>query len=319
MISTLADLTSALATAKPGDVLTLAQGQFERLALEKVQFEKRAVVINGPGTIVAGVELSECAGLTFRGLEVTINQRTQTAINVVGSRRVRLEKLDIHGEPGGDKPGVMFRHSHECRLSGSRLHDLGTAVRLIDCEGVRVASNGFRNLRGDGVQSSGSSKVSITGNRFTDFYPGPGDHPDAIQFFTVNQKAPARDVIITGNVIQRGKGGIVQGIFLGNETGLPYINVNIARNVCLGTMWNGVAVGQGERVLIADNLVQPFTEGDVGSGIVIDRCVDVAVRDNWAGVQRLGAQTNLTETGNRAVTPATGGKTLLAVWRKRRA
>lgn len=318
MISTLAQLTTALATAKPGNVLTLTPGPFERLALERVRFDK-PVVITGPGAIVAGIEIYDCAGLTFRGLEVTINARTQTAINVVACQRVRLEKLHVRGEPSGDKPGLMFRNCRDVQIRSSRFHDLGGAVRLIDSEGVRVASNGFRDLRGDGVQSSGTSKVSITGNRFTDFYPGPGDHPDAIQFFTVNQKAPARDITITGNVIQRGKGGIVQGVFLGNETGLPYINVNIARNVCLGTMWNGIAVGMGERVLVAENLVQPFTEGDVGSSVVIDRCVDVAVRDNWAGVQKLGAQTNLTETGNRDVTAATGGKTLLAAWRQRRA
>jgi hypothetical protein len=160
-------------------VLTLAPGPFERLALERVRFDK-PVVITGLGAVVAGVEIYDCAGLTFRGLEVTINARTQTAINVVSCQRVRLEKLHAHGDPGGDKPGLMFRNCGDVQIRCSRFHDLGGAVRLIDCEGVRVASNGFRNLRGDGVQSSGSSKVSITGNRFTDFYPGPGDHPDGL-------------------------------------------------------------------------------------------------------------------------------------------
>jgi hypothetical protein len=45
-----------------------------------------------------------------------------------------------------------------------------------------------------------------------------GRPSDAIQFWTRNTKVAAHDISVTGNVIERGKGEAIQGIFFRDQS-----------------------------------------------------------------------------------------------------
>jgi len=201
---------------------------------------------------------------------------------VTNSARVRVERVDFADAPGSSKPGLMFRWCQDVAAVACRFHDCGTALRIIDSQGVSVERGKFCDLRGDGVQSTGSSRVTISRNVFTDFYPRPGDHPDAIQFFTLNQKTPATDITVTDNIVTRGRGGIIQGVFMGNEAKIPYEGVLIAGNALEGTMYNGIAVSCGRRVTVRDNAITPGE--DMNSWISLGAVDGLTLGENRAQV-----------------------------------
>jgi hypothetical protein len=62
-------------------------------------------------------------------------------------------------------------------------------------------------------------------------------------------------------------------------------------------MYNGIAVGIGKNVTIADNIVQPYT--DISSGIVIDRNTNATIANNHVGsIQTLGVNPGVSLSGN---------------------
>ena len=275
-------LLTALSTVQSGDTILLSAGSYSRVGLQGVNFAGAGVTIASADptspVVVAGIELSNSSGLTFRDIEVTINPRTQTAFNVVGSSNIHLDGVNMHGAVGGDKPGLLIRNSTNVSVNDTQFHDLGTGLRTIDSSFVTISNNRFFDLAGDGFQSTGTSNITITRNHFTNFHTAPGDHPDAIQFFTLNQATPAQNITITDNVIVRGSGDIVQGIFLGNEIDLPYINVTITGNKVVGAMYNGIAVGMGQNVTLTNNIVQAYT--DQGSWIIVEKSLNALVSSN---------------------------------------
>ncbi|TAJ70611.1 MAG: hypothetical protein EPO51_16060, partial [Phenylobacterium sp.] len=257
---------------------------------------------------VAGVELSNCSGLTFSNLEITINARTQTAFNVNESSNIHLDGLDMHGPAGAQNAGLLFRNSTNVSVNDTDFHDLGTAVRNIDSSHVTVSGNRFKDLRSDGIQTTGTSNITITGNHLTDFHTAPGDHPDAIQFFTANQTAPVHDIVISDNVVVRGSGDIVQGIFMGNEADLPYVDVTISGNKIVGSMYNGIAIGMGQNLSITGNIVQAYA--DMGSWIRVEGSSNATIANNQSSqIATEEGNTGLTLSGNTTLAATTVGDT----------
>ncbi|PND70702.1 calcium-binding protein, partial [Escherichia coli] len=68
---------------------------------------------------------------------------------------------------------------------------------MLDSVGVTVRGNYFHDLRSDGVRGGGVSDIVVSDNLFTNFRPAFGDHPDAIQFWTLNQPNSASAITIT--------------------------------------------------------------------------------------------------------------------------
>lgn len=308
-------LLAALKLAKAGDTLLLAPGSYASIMLKNVILPGVTIASADPANpaIIAGVELTGCEGLTVRGLEVTISARTKTAFNVVGCKDVHLIGLDVHGEAGGELAGLMFRTSSNVSATECDFHDLGTTLRNIDSTGVTISACRFHDVRGDGIQTSGTSDITLEDNYFTNFYTKVPAHPDAIQFFTVNTKAPAKGIRIRRNKFERGVGDIIQGIFLGNEIDMPYIDVDISENVILGSMYNGIAIDGGQNVRIVDNLVQAFP--DMGSWIMTTDCTNATVQGNWStSYVKKGALPGFVDKDNVTIAAAAAGKSLLAAW-----
>jgi hypothetical protein len=316
IISTTPELLAALRSAKPGQTLALASRTFSTLGIERLKFAREVVIASAdpanPAT-VQGMEIDDCEGFIFRDLKVRLNRRTQTVCNVTHSARVRLDRLDLADTTDSPNNGLLFRWCRDVAVSRTRFHDCGNAVRNVDSVGVTVEGCDFRNIQGDGIQTTGCSSVRLSGNSFTDFYPGPGDHPDAMQFFTLNQTAPAREILIEDNVITRGKGGIVQGIFLGNEAGIPYQEVKILGNALAGTMYNGIALGNGQDVTIQNNFVQPYA--DMGSWIRLDEISGLELGGNEVTNVALKGCRGVRDRGFKRIGPApVGDERRLRAW-----
>jgi hypothetical protein len=310
LVRNTAALQAALATARSGDRILLAPGNYERLGLRGLKFGGEVTIASADPVkraVVAGIEMASVSGLRFENLELTVNDRNEIAFSVGGqSDRVTLDGAVIHDPVNRTRSAILIRSSTDIVVKNSELFDVGTALRILDSRNVTVANTRFHDLRGDGIQGAGSSYVTLTGNNFSNFYPKPGDHPDAMQFFTLNTKASATNLTFTNNVFVRGAGAPVQGIFLGNEIRMPYQQVVITGNTLLGTMYNGIAVDVADDVTIANNTVQAYA--DMNSWIIVQRSSNAKITNNRAGsFIYKGENKHLSEKGNKTLKAARVG------------
>lgn len=281
-VNSAASLVAALKVAQPGDTILLETGYYTNFNIDKLSFTTPVTITskdpNAPAVIgKMGVLYSK--GITFTNLEFSTAGITDVnAVRVSASENITFSKVNVHGSldgnPNNDLGAIAIRDSRGVKILDSEFHELKTAITHMNSTGLLFEGNYIHNIGADGIIGSGSSQVTIKGNYFTDFFPLVGYHPDAIQFHTANVTTSPQDIWIEGNVITRGSGLQVQGIFLGNETAnLPYVNVTIKDNFLAGTLWHGIAVNAGTNILVEGNTVLSFadqvTRISVGEGTIL--------------------------------------------------
>lgn len=266
-VSTIAALIVALG-GPPGEV-QLAPGNYGSLILKCATPTDRniTVVPEDPAKppVIAGLEVTGCGGLTFKGLDFTVSSRTLRTVTVKSSRNIFIVGGRQYSA-GLAGTGVFFQFCASCGLSGAEVFGLGAGAVAASSDHITFAGNRFHDLTGDAMQTSATSFVTIDGNTGTDFYPPTGSHPDFYQNFTLGQTTQMTDFVITNNTYVRGKGLPTQGIFMGDEANVGVKNVTIRGNVILGAMYNGIATPfKADTVTITDNIVQAWV--GMGSGI----------------------------------------------------
>lgn len=276
-------LQTALAAAKGGETILLGAGTYTTLGISRAKPTSMVTIMSADSSnpvLMPGMEIDDCANLTFKNIELTVNTRTMTNVNVLHSTNVHLDKIEFHDPVSKNRGSLLFRWGSNLSVKNSEFYDMGGGVRLIATDSITVSGNDFHDLTGDAIQSNSTSNVTIKNNTITDIYSVPGDHPDAIQFFTTYQTEPARNIVITGNTYTRGEGGITQGIFMGNEVSSRYQDVTISGNRIIGGMYHGITIGEVDRATITNNIVQGYT--DMPSWIYIGKSTASSVTNNRA-------------------------------------
>jgi len=312
-----------IAAAAPGSTVTLPPGSYPESGVT-AKPASMVTVIGSPGAVLNGLVFDGAANLTLRGLECVAQPRIGYAIGVVnGSKNIVLDGLNVHQAAGAlDGYGVLFRGASNVSLINSELHQLTAGVQHLDCDHVLITDNRIHDLTGDGIKGGGTSFITVSRNKISDLTTAPGDHPDAIQFWTINETVAASDITITDNDIRQGRGGPVQSIFLGDETGLGFDRVRITGNLCMGGMWNGIAAGD-RGVTVDDNYVQGLTNNiDHGQNLspwIIVRGSGVSLRNNFATGFLTDQAPGLAPSGNVTISNAAPGDYSAAeAWLKRR-
>lgn len=301
---------SAIQAAKGGDTVILTAGAgavYPELGFRNLPHDGVVVVKAEPGVTVAAIYLDAVSNMTFQGLEI-VGAHNGIGVTSAGSSNLRFEGLHIHGQ--GD--AALIRNSKTVTLTGSELDHIGNGVSCLDSTDVTVANNHIHDGGADGIHGACSS-WSITGNRIHDFTPPPGAHPDGIQLWATALTPMPTGITITGNDIERGAAGVQQCIFGG-----PAAKLTIAHNSCLGTLYNGIAIGAGSSdVTIDANLVLPFA--DQASWIMVRHVANAHVTNNVAtdirSVEDQGPNPGYVASGNTIVQPAAvGDRSALVAW-----
>lgn len=280
-----ASLISQLKVAGPGDVILLAGGTYASLTI--FGLKKSGVVIRSADeanpAVFQALAVTSSSGLTFQAVDIRPSS-TSFAAYVQNSSHVVFDRVHVYGtldgDPRNDKSGVHIKRSTDVKVVNSEFEQLCNGLSHDHATRLTVADNHFHDLRMDGVRGGGSSSVLIERNLFTDFHPVKGDHTDGVQFWTTNTTAPARDIVVRDNVVLRGDGAATQGIFFGDEVGLPYENVRVEGNLVAGGIWRGVSVAYGKTVAIVDNTVIGFP--DQPSYIYANYASGLTLQDNAA-------------------------------------
>jgi Ca2+-binding RTX toxin-like protein len=302
-VDTSAALTAALKAAIAGDTILLAPGEYSvsvsSLALPGVTIASADLL--HPAVITA-LNVSSSSGLTFQDLELRADKAGgDNPFKVSGSHDISFTRLDVHGsldgDPKNDVSAFLVRSSSNISVTDSEFRELSIGFQHLDIDHLTLTGNEFHNLRSDGIRGGGSSFVTITGNRFHDFHPITGDHPDGIQFWTSNTTTNAHDILVANNLIYRGGGQQMQGIFMGDEVdGVFYERVTVEGNLVSGGMFHGITVASAMGVTIRNNIVQGFT--DSKSWIRLDDVDGATVADNQTNLLTItAADKNIVQTG----------------------
>lgn len=284
-----AGLLGALKTVKNGDTVYLQGGTYSSVNLKGIQLAGNVTITSldaGKPAVLTDLSIKDSKGLTLRGLELAANPaKTDMPFQVWNSSSIVMDKLYVHGTLNGsaadDVRGLLVRNSSNVTVANSRFEQLADAVSHIDSNGVTFTGNRFENLRDNGIVGGGTSNLKISGNVFSDFDHSGSVHPDAIQVWTTNTKASVSNIDISGNVIDRGAGSVVQGIWMRDEVGnLPFKNVTISNNTIVGAAYNGIGVMGVAGLKLSGNTV--VGRDDQASWISIQNATGAVVSDNVA-------------------------------------
>lgn len=288
-VNSTAGLLSALQKASSSDVIKLAAGDYSNVSIRELNFSKNITITSADAdrpAVFTDLSVKDSRGITFSNIEFSANEKSPLfSFSVLGSKDIAFDRIEVHGTPGldsqnGESP-FLIRNSEDVSVTNSEFYDLWHGLSALDNEGLTLTGNFFHDIRTDGIRGGGNSDVVIANNVFTDFYPAEGDHPDAIQLWTTNTSASARNIIITQNIVVRGDGAPIQGIFLRDQVGsLPFRNVTITDNIVIGGLYNGIAVNGIDGGLISRNTV--LAEPGQQSWIGVSADTNVDVRGNIA-------------------------------------
>jgi Ca2+-binding RTX toxin-like protein len=306
-VSTAAELMAAASRARGGDTIALAAGSYDKITLRDITFDGGVTITSADPTRPAeltGLKAIAVENITFRGIVLADKDaRTPYDFEVKNAANVTFDRITIRGQDGDAgyaSNSFMIRSSRDVAITNSEITHMRYGINMLDSVGVTVKGNHFHDMRADGFHGGGLSNVLIADNYFTNFNPAKGDHPDAIQFWTANQTKSAENITITGNVIHRGEGAAIQGIFMGDETDrLPYKNVTIADNLVVGGMYNGIHVERAHGLSVTNNTVAGYLDQPSWIRIAAPGTID----GNIAQLYMVNGKTVAAPAGN-ATTPA---------------
>ncbi len=273
-ISSASQLTAALKTAKGGEVFDLAPGNYGKLTIASRSFSSpvtfRSTDPSRPAvfgqTNITGSKNIRFDGVEFSNPLAAGQPEWTAAVWLAGSSAISFNNVKVHGSldnnSSNDGYGIHSRSSSGVTITNSNFTQLYRAVLVESNQNVTLTGNVIKNIRSEGFNFADVQGVKATGNSFSEFHPIlPGDHPDAIQFWTQGTSRSSSNILITNNLIVGSAGGRMQGVFMGNSSGAPaYKNVTISDNTLVGTMWHAIDVMQGSGVAITGNNV--VTEPD---------------------------------------------------------
>ncbi len=325
-VNSTAALVTALSKAKSGDVVKVASGTYSNIAIKNLQIAGNVTITSADANkpaVFTDLLVRGSSGLTFQNLEFSAPAKAALAFQISTSSNIVLDKLNVHGTLNGDVNDdgqlMIVRGSKNVIVSNSEFQQAENALSFLDNDGLTVINNSFHDLRVDGVRGGGTSNLLISNNYFTNFYPqmgtkeATGDHPDGIQLWTTNTTASATNITITDNLVVRGDGLPVQGIFFRDQVGnLPFKNVTVSGNTVIGGIANGIGLN-GIDGLVATNNEVVAIDGQV-SHIMMRGTSNAVLSGNQASSYVLENTTNVTRSDNVLLETLSvaGGKALAA-------
>ncbi|WP_309644146.1 right-handed parallel beta-helix repeat-containing protein [Phenylobacterium sp.] len=317
-------LYQALKVAQAGDTIALEGGSYASLRLFNLTFANDVTITSkdpGNPAIMTDLQIKNSSGLNFTNIEVFVDAaKGGWGLQVNDSRDIHFDQISVHGSmdnnPQNDLSGMSIRNSSDVSVTNSEFQQLMIGVNHLNSDHISFTGNKIHDIQMDGIRGGGSSYVTISNNHFTNFYPIATDHPDAIQFWTTATTTSAHHIVISDNLIERGDGKAMQGVFMGDESGgkLPYLDTIITGNMVVGSLWHGITAGSNVRVLIENNTVLGYD--GMGARITLADSSDVILKNNLATAylrQRI-VEVDV-DTGNVTIpTTSTGGLMEISQW-----
>ena len=294
LINNLAELQAALKGASGGETFTLSPGSYGSVSLANLEFSKPVTLVSAKPNAARFEQLSlnNVTNLRLKSIELgrPLKPGEPYFTRLVMLRdcaNVVFDRVSLHGsldkDPRNDGYGFSIFDSRDIDIRDSTIEQVSRGVLASGLSDLTISGNKLSGIQTDGIQVSAVNGLVIEGNRIADFQPAPGDHPDAIQLFTNGTKTPSTGIRITNNVILQTGDGVIQGIFMSDETGkLPYRDALIANNLVYINHWHGISVLGAGDVQVRDNTVLSMPGDDVLARIFLRNVEHARVENNVA-------------------------------------
>jgi hypothetical protein len=180
-----ATIDRVLASARPGDQIRLARGDYGSVTICGRHWPKPISIDASAATLRFVIRKS--SGVSIRG----------------GTFGPALD---------GTGYAAQVQQSSNVSFDGSSFRNSVRGLVIDRSQAIRVNRAHFIDLVTDGVDIALSRQVSVTNSRCERFKPRPKDHPDCIQGWS-RPGGITSDIEVSRNVIV----GAMQGIFFGNH------------------------------------------------------------------------------------------------------
>ena len=265
--ASLTELQQVLQSNRGVKRVLLAPGTYGTFKLRGIRFPSKVVVEAADpkrAPKFQGLMLRDVANLAIRNILVRPARQADPAARygalLMGSENIELDGIAFVGPgPGFDRTyiaGLMLRSGRNIVVTRSYFANFRHGLELLNVENIRIALNEFEKLQTDAIRGGGVNRLLIVNNVMTGFSPRPKDHPDGIQLWSTNQKKPGTDIEIRGNLVARGNGAPIQGVFVRDtKLKMPFQRLKISDNLIIGGLWNGISVSGAQGVTISNNCV----------------------------------------------------------------
>lgn len=288
LLADLATLQRAIACAPAQTTLRLAPGaSLGVLEIKGLRHPGLTIASADPARPArfGGISIQSSSGIVLRRLRVEgpVPKQWRQSIVIRTSNTITLEGLELHGPAPAAQidTAVLVQDSDTIRLRRLIAAGYRNGLTLMNSRKVVLSENALYGLSNDGIRGAGVEDVLIERNLMGNFTPDPGNHADGIQFWSRNQQAASQDITIRHNLVIRGRGQPIQGIFIRDSAKLPFHRLTIEGNAVIGGNFQGILVDGADGVSIRQNVVLPLDQQL--SWVQIKAATNAVASDNRAG------------------------------------
>lgn len=299
-VATTADLRAAARTARAGDTILLAPGNYGDVRLDNLRPAGTGTITIKSANpdndaVMRTLTMMNSQNIIIQDIDISRpmnpgEARNNYAVNVGRSSNLTFIGIDVSGSMNNDARD----DGHGMSLNGKRLSvldstftQLGFAVVATGSDYV-FAGNTMTQVR-EGMQMREMQGALVANNFARDFQANyaAGEHPDVFQVHTGGTAQASSNLIFRNNVMTPGADGGVGGIFIRSETAIPrrHSNILIENNVYEGNFTHGITVSDADSVTIRSNTVRAGINDGLVSSILVSNVSGGLVEKNV--VQRL--------------------------------
>lgn len=259
------ELNSAINAAAPGDIISLASGNYGDLFIGNKNFSSDLMIVSADVSdpaVFDTIKITACSGLTIDSVSVNMvpDENTKmwsTAVSISESSDISVLNSTIEAgnsvagispdSPAGaqDGSGVLgypigigigVGNSEDIFLSGNEVSNVGAGVKFGNVDGIVASGNEIHDIRLSPFAGADVDNIIIEENIVYNIEPwkygGNGDHADYVHFWTNSDQVDGNEnIIIRSNAFLQGDGLPIIGLLFRDKFDKPYQNVTIEDNL----------------------------------------------------------------------------------------
>ena len=308
-VSTAAQLTAALRTARGGETILLAPGNYGNVSIINRDFTAPVTLKSANparDAVFSELRIHQSSNIFIDDVEIGRSLRPGEALwtqpaYISSSHNLGFIGVTVHGSldnnAWNDGWGLRFSDVRNVSVINSTFRQLNIAIHTEHSSNLLFSGNKVSEVR-EGFDFNSSHYVTLAGNSFTAFQPwiAYGDHPDSIQVWNYGANEGSSHFLIRDNVMLQGNNG-TQGIFVRAEDPNPayrHSDFVVENNLYSGASRLGISLSGVDGATIRDNTVTTSPAGNPGwdaailltdtSAALVERNISpLILRDNDRG------------------------------------
>jgi hypothetical protein len=193
-VNSVQQLAAALQTAHGGDVIELAAGTYDAVALNNLNFTTPVTIMSADANDHAVLNNLTVMSTGITLADLTLSTGTGTAVTIDGSHGITFDHDAFVGTTGDASTAMMVRTSDTIAITNSSISNFGnTGINLLTDSNVTVANDTFQQITGGDVRGTTVTNSTVSGDTFNDANP--------IYFWTTSTP---NSVTISNNIYNAG-------------------------------------------------------------------------------------------------------------------